>query len=1526
MQAESRANWGLRVYISHASAERNWSEHIERRVRLAARAAGLEAPHISGPGKVLAGSDYQQARRAALESANLILLLISPDFLTDDQCLQEMEIALARRREREVTVVPIIVRPVSWEHTPLGELEALPPGQPPKALSLWRPRDEGLHRIEEELRRLLSAQRWREGSTRAGQLAPEQARAVRAMLVDHRPFIASRVRGFVGRSAELAAIRRHIAELQPGGGYLIISGQAGQGKSSLIARLVQEEGPERVPHHFLPLDPPSDHVVALLRDLLARLILAESLDPTPLLLAGTSRATLTTAFWNLLNELGEAGKPVLICIDGLDQLPRSPFGKRDLSFLPLRPPPGCVFVLGSRPDDTLEALHQRGPEREYSLPPLSRADFEQLLRARGLQLTRVEGDRLYALTEQNTLYLDLAARELASDPALTPQALSARLSSNPANLFTLSIERLKQDPHWERTIYPLLGLLLVAREPLGPSHLSDILAPLPTYQVRDALRQLGGLLVSDSNGHYSLFHSKLRDYLRQDPQQPGKPYLFTVAEEAHWHRILADWCERGGSELIWQEARHDPDEDRRRSYARQHLAAHLFYGRAWERLFALLDAGRYGQRKIHELDPSTRAYADDLDLGRQAAAWEGWSFSEGLAQLPRLWRYTFLRCSLSSQAERYPPQAFALLVQLGRQHEALGLSDLISDPGRRLEALVAIARQLQEQGAPEEDYGPLYWRACDVARHSYEPDRLAPLLSELAEDLYRAGWRESALQLWRTAIDVARRIPLAEPCAETLLEIAQGLAEAGQSDEIEEIIEVMPAETLQNEARQALVTALARSQRWSDADQALVTIPEEAAGARVAALAELGRALAQAGEQERAQSLWQQAERLAMTIAFPWEQASALVRLVQALASAQRWSEAKRLCESIPDRWQRGEAQLVLVRALVSAARWQEAEALCQQINDQGQEAEARLSLVQALIAAGRWQEAEALSSSITRPRERLQALAALGQAHAERGQASAARCLWQQAEAELRRLERADEQQAACVLLGQTAARAGLSAEAQRYWRQAEAITRALPDGEERRDALALLTRSLVQLERWQEAVRIASTIGDWQQHAEVLIALGRGLSQTGQQAEAEQLWWQVVKLVRKQARTREQRRAAITLVTAFESPAAWWDEAERCVRSLVEGQERGEVLAYLGRLEAQAGTRERARRLWQEAETLIAAEDSSWEQSDGYQALARELARAGEWAEAERIVERVPGGWERADAQVLLVRELTRAGNLDEAERLSRAIELAPQRVEALLILGQAYAQRAEPEQQARAEECWRQAEQLIEGLEAPQRAELLASLGGAVAAAGEPERARQYWQQSEQCIAGLTGEWVQAEALADLTKTLITAREWDEAERLLKRFPHGWRASKLATRLVTALAEAGKWEAARRISKSIAVDQERAQALAVLGRALAQAGEREQARQLWAEAQALSAAIPTEEEQAQALLALGQALDEAGAHEELLRLVQREWLRVGTRVQALRLFPLIGGLLRLAPELGPALGEAFAAVDRFLAGAVD
>src|SRR5579885_1376791 len=205
----------------------------------------------------------------------------------------------------------------------------------------------------------LSAQQRRERAEQA-----EREPRLRALAADPSGFLQDRLASFVGREQELEKVRRYIQALPPTGGYLAITGVAGQGKSSLIARLVQEEaqaqgGIERVVYHFIPPTPGAAYQAVLLRKLMARLILKHQLSDV-FLEEQPNTDTLSSGFHWMLAELAQRGTQEIIFIDGLDQLrPDQQTGWRDLSFLPQGPdlpPSGIVFVLGTRPDGTRRPL------------------------------------------------------------------------------------------------------------------------------------------------------------------------------------------------------------------------------------------------------------------------------------------------------------------------------------------------------------------------------------------------------------------------------------------------------------------------------------------------------------------------------------------------------------------------------------------------------------------------------------------------------------------------------------------------------------------------------------------------------------------------------------------------------------------------------------------------------------------------------------------------------------------------------------------------------------------------------------------------------------------------------------------------------------------------------------------------------------------------------------------------------------------------------------------------------------------
>jgi hypothetical protein len=77
---------------------------------------------------------------AALESADVILLLVSSDFLASDYCYDfEARRALELQHRRGACVIPIILRPCDWRATNFGKLPAAPAGGRP--ITLWRNKD-----------------------------------------------------------------------------------------------------------------------------------------------------------------------------------------------------------------------------------------------------------------------------------------------------------------------------------------------------------------------------------------------------------------------------------------------------------------------------------------------------------------------------------------------------------------------------------------------------------------------------------------------------------------------------------------------------------------------------------------------------------------------------------------------------------------------------------------------------------------------------------------------------------------------------------------------------------------------------------------------------------------------------------------------------------------------------------------------------------------------------------------------------------------------------------------------------------------------------------------------------------------------------------------------------------------------------------------------------------------------------------------------------------------------------------------
>jgi hypothetical protein len=128
---------GIKVFYSYAQEDEAFRERLDMHLEpLRQRGLTSWCEH-----KILPGRERTAEIDEHLNTAHVILLLISPYFIKSSRCYNvEMERALQRQKVGETWVIPILVRPVNLRGTVFETLEALPKNKKP--VSRWSDRDE----------------------------------------------------------------------------------------------------------------------------------------------------------------------------------------------------------------------------------------------------------------------------------------------------------------------------------------------------------------------------------------------------------------------------------------------------------------------------------------------------------------------------------------------------------------------------------------------------------------------------------------------------------------------------------------------------------------------------------------------------------------------------------------------------------------------------------------------------------------------------------------------------------------------------------------------------------------------------------------------------------------------------------------------------------------------------------------------------------------------------------------------------------------------------------------------------------------------------------------------------------------------------------------------------------------------------------------------------------------------------------------------------------------------------------------
>ncbi len=143
----------VEVFISYAHEDERLRDELVKQLNPLQRQGLITCWYDR---QITPGTYREREIDARLEAAQVVLLLISADFMASTYCYgMEMRRALERQEAGKTRVIPIILRPVDWHSTPFGALQALPCNGKP--VTTWEHWDEAFLDIVNGVREVVES-------------------------------------------------------------------------------------------------------------------------------------------------------------------------------------------------------------------------------------------------------------------------------------------------------------------------------------------------------------------------------------------------------------------------------------------------------------------------------------------------------------------------------------------------------------------------------------------------------------------------------------------------------------------------------------------------------------------------------------------------------------------------------------------------------------------------------------------------------------------------------------------------------------------------------------------------------------------------------------------------------------------------------------------------------------------------------------------------------------------------------------------------------------------------------------------------------------------------------------------------------------------------------------------------------------------------------------------------------------------------------------------------------------------------
>ena len=137
------------LFFSYSHKDETLRDQLEVHLSMLKREGIISVWHDR---RLLAGDELDSGISTSLEQADIVLTLISPDFLASEYCYsREMLRALERHNAGVTRVIPVILRPCDWQRSPFAKLLVAPTDGKP--VTKWPDVDDAFLEVTKAIRK-----------------------------------------------------------------------------------------------------------------------------------------------------------------------------------------------------------------------------------------------------------------------------------------------------------------------------------------------------------------------------------------------------------------------------------------------------------------------------------------------------------------------------------------------------------------------------------------------------------------------------------------------------------------------------------------------------------------------------------------------------------------------------------------------------------------------------------------------------------------------------------------------------------------------------------------------------------------------------------------------------------------------------------------------------------------------------------------------------------------------------------------------------------------------------------------------------------------------------------------------------------------------------------------------------------------------------------------------------------------------------------------------------------------------------